>query len=328
MNNTTTTHHINIQSGKKKIKSRRKCNKAELLVMITVGSLVLLALISIKAHKETSTSTYTTWNHEFQVSWRNSHGGSKIRHLLKNRTRRRLGRNRSFWMTPEMMGNDIHCMSTRQGPLLITDNVGRVCQLSDVNEGSCCPPKMTIDYLSCFSCRPDIQCCEILEYCVSCCLSKHKEKLPATREQFDECMHLCRTSSRSIKHGNRYKHQFKHCYSFSPNDDLDGGHAHINDKSKVNNNGKYINIDKKISVIIKGKVGQDCQSACHQTSTSVLALSQEKYLDEQPLVCLEEYIPKINDCETLKKYFPCEKGCRASTGSDQPCYVPDRKSVV
>ena len=30
---------------------------------------------------------------------------------------------------------------------------------------------------------------------------------------FDACIHLCRTSSRSIRGGNEYKSALKHCYS-------------------------------------------------------------------------------------------------------------------
>jgi hypothetical protein len=51
--------------------------------------------------------------------------------------------------------------------------------------------------------------------------------------------------------------------------------------------------------------GEDCVMACARKNQ----------------VCSSPDLPWLNDCNVLKKHFPCEKGCILETGLDIPSYV-------
>ncbi|KAJ5070727.1 hypothetical protein M0811_01708 [Anaeramoeba ignava] len=122
------------------------------------------------------------------------------------------------------------CSNTRQGKDLITDSKGFVCNPFQVNpDTKCCPEtkKTGIERYSCLSCDLEIKCCEIYEYCVSCCLnSTPKEesglkgffssffqtKLEPT---FKNCKQFCRTSSDSVVNENIYKTNQKFCFDLT-----------------------------------------------------------------------------------------------------------------
>eukprot|EP00823_Brevimastigomonas_motovehiculus_P001508 TRINITY_DN12047_c0_g1_i1.p1 TRINITY_DN12047_c0_g1~~TRINITY_DN12047_c0_g1_i1.p1 ORF type:complete len:497 (+),score=65.63 TRINITY_DN12047_c0_g1_i1:15-1505(+) len=101
---------------------------------------------------------------------------------------------------------------------------------------------------------------------------------------FDECLRLCRTSSKSLKSGNKYRSTLKHCYD----DGLD-----------------LLNSTLSNFRIIVASLGVSCTQACAG----------------QSMLCHEDYLQKINDCDHLSQFFPCEAGCDHSQGVDQPAYV-------
>lgn len=144
------------------------------------------------------------------------------------------------------------CRNSVQGKFLIVDEKGYMCTTYDILPNGCCNtnklekvailsssvPSVKKTRYSCKSCNPQ-GCCEIYEYCVSCCLDPNKiqkkknpileqirkENIKLRRgedilklrlrslDRFQLCLAVCRTSSTSVKHENTYKNpNFKHCY--------------------------------------------------------------------------------------------------------------------
>eukprot|EP00744_Colponema_vietnamica_P019258 GILI01027238.1.p1 GENE.GILI01027238.1~~GILI01027238.1.p1 ORF type:complete len:344 (+),score=38.12 GILI01027238.1:127-1158(+) len=62
---------------------------------------------------------------------------------------------------------------------------------------------------SCIGCDSTRRCCEQQEFCVSCCMgpSPIGVGLP-----FQSCLSLCRTSSTSVVHNNKYRRNQRHCH--------------------------------------------------------------------------------------------------------------------
>ncbi|CAO1384464.1 unnamed protein product [Diamesa tonsa] len=103
------------------------------------------------------------------------------------------------------------CKNSKQGPKFIVDERGFVCELSDLLTTGCCniDSEKTKLY-QCESCNT-ANCCQIYEYCVSCCNNPDKvpmlEKLiskandrqsllfSSISDQFSLCLSLCRTNS-------------------------------------------------------------------------------------------------------------------------------------
>lgn len=127
------------------------------------------------------------------------------------------------------------CRNSVQGIKLIADDRGYVCERSAVLPGGCCDSNaaQTPRY-SCNSCQ-DNHCCEIYEYCVSCCLQPGKQPIlkkilkqpgdtysklfSSLRDHYELCLVKCRTSSQSVQHENSYRDpQAKHCYGENPPD--------------------------------------------------------------------------------------------------------------
>jgi hypothetical protein len=122
-----------------------------------------------------------------------------------------------------------NCRNSVQGIKLIVDDRGFVCKREDLLKTGCCnleSPHTRLHF--CDTCN-DQNCCEIYEYCVSCCLDPEKvpdlEKLIAeatdrqnllyssTNDHFEFCLAKCRTSSHSLKHENKYRDvQHRFCY--------------------------------------------------------------------------------------------------------------------
>ncbi|CAO1382815.1 unnamed protein product [Diamesa serratosioi] len=103
------------------------------------------------------------------------------------------------------------CKNSKQGPKFIVDERGFVCELSDLLTTGCCDIDSEKTKLyQCESCNA-ANCCQIYEYCVSCCNNPDKvpmlEKLIAKAndrqsllfssisDQFSLCLSLCRTNS-------------------------------------------------------------------------------------------------------------------------------------
>lgn len=63
------------------------------------------------------------------------------------------------------------CRNSEQGIDLITDERGFICQRNDVLPTGCCKIEAENTHLyACTSCN-HYQCCEVYEFCVSCCLN-------------------------------------------------------------------------------------------------------------------------------------------------------------
>ncbi|XP_043924190.1 SREBP regulating gene protein isoform X2 [Protopterus annectens] len=103
------------------------------------------------------------------------------------------------------------CRNSIQGKLLITDEMGYVCERADLQVNGCCTVNvLSSKQYSCNSCLPN-GCCSVYEYCVSCCLQPDKQPLlehflnraaaafqnlfTAVEDHFELCLAKCRTSS-------------------------------------------------------------------------------------------------------------------------------------
>ncbi|XP_075290742.1 SREBP regulating gene protein isoform X2 [Opisthocomus hoazin] len=103
------------------------------------------------------------------------------------------------------------CRNSVQGKLLITDELGYICERKDLLVNGCCNVNVPSTKLhSCDSCLPN-GCCSVYEYCVSCCLQPNKQHLlerflnraaiafqnlfMAVEDRFELCLAKCRTSS-------------------------------------------------------------------------------------------------------------------------------------
>ncbi|XP_061528768.1 SREBP regulating gene protein isoform X2 [Phycodurus eques] len=126
-----------------------------------------------------------------------------------------------------------HCRNSIQGKMLLTDELGYVCERKDLLMNGCCnvnAPRTRRHV--CKSCLAN-GCCSIYEYCVSCCLRPDKRALlerflnraaggfqnlfTAVEDLFELCLAKCRTSSQSVQHENTYRNpQAKYCYGESP----------------------------------------------------------------------------------------------------------------
>ncbi|XP_013106244.2 SREBP regulating gene protein [Stomoxys calcitrans] len=125
---------------------------------------------------------------------------------------------------------DIECRNSVQGPYLIVDERGFVCDEFYMLENGCCDVKhYATKYYTCESCDPATHCCGIYEYCVSCCLHPEKRTIlelalevikgrqamvyAQVEDQYELCMMKCRTNSHSVEHENRYRDpQHRFCY--------------------------------------------------------------------------------------------------------------------
>ena len=60
-------------------------------------------------------------------------------------------------------------------------------------------------------------------------------------------------------------------------------------------------------LMLKAARGQSCTSLCEEAGSA----------------CAEDQFAFLNDCDVLKRHFPCERGCAYQLGGDIPNYVPD-----
>jgi len=210
----------------------------------------------------------------------------------------------------ENFATNFSCSNTIQGKRLLTDSFGSVCLRENIMVGGCCHPSRRLGKLDCKTCRQDLGCCESFEYCVSCCLAQRQELGKARNEtylpphsspfsrlvdrgnnrkakeesshvdagfsldDFDRCLHLCRTSSRSVQHGNEYKSSLKHCYH------------EIIDYTET----PLLTLSELTTVFV-ARLGMSCHDACN----------------EEKGICSEESLQAANDCSELQKYFPCQQ---------------------
>ncbi|UYV84713.1 C12orf49 [Cordylochernes scorpioides] len=124
------------------------------------------------------------------------------------------------------------CRNSIQGKFLITDDKGYVCSRHQVLRNGCCSSLSARNKrYECNTCNPEIHCCKIYEYCVSCCLDPEKEILlkdflaktnlrqtyESVKDKFEFCLLKCRTSSKSVRIEHVYKDpNAKYCYGEGP----------------------------------------------------------------------------------------------------------------
>jgi len=80
--------------------------------------------------------------------------------------------------------NPPKCMVATAGKLMVVDSRGNVCErfaLGRTSHANCCAPGELYSHLSCNTCQqmPSVaagrECCELYEFCVSCCMRRHIE---------------------------------------------------------------------------------------------------------------------------------------------------------
>ncbi|MEE6525671.1 hypothetical protein FKM82_025840, partial [Ascaphus truei] len=82
------------------------------------------------------------------------------------------------WKVQFNLGNSSRlsnqCRNSVQGKLLITDDLGYVCERNELLTNGCCNINVPSSKMySCQSCLPN-GCCSVYEFCVSCCLQPNK----------------------------------------------------------------------------------------------------------------------------------------------------------
>lgn len=221
------------------------------------------------------------------------------------------------------------CRHTVSGIRYVTDSRGYVCKRNQLLNNGCCDTQYidNDNNNQCSTCDSTLQCCESYEYCISCCIQQndnelHKsaeyklsDQLPADLKQdilsnpiineyikFDSCSHLCRTSSRSVRHGNIYKNRYKHCYNELHND---------------------IDIRLDELTIVTAEQGISCSHACstlqsksHNIDNAAVGFVSGEF------ICWELFLDDINKCDYMNQYFKCKNGCITATQHDNTAELP------
>ncbi|GMT17438.1 hypothetical protein PFISCL1PPCAC_8735 [Pristionchus fissidentatus] len=135
------------------------------------------------------------------------------------------------------------CRNTVQGASRVADDRGYVCGRADVDASGCCAGAAATSRtrFTCDACRvatapvgadataASSECCDDFETCVSCCMRPDQKEallrvldttrghrlraILSARDQFELCSALCRTSSLSVRHENKYRDErSKHCF--------------------------------------------------------------------------------------------------------------------
>ncbi len=140
--------------------------------------------------------------------------------------------------------NPPKCMVATAGKLMVVDSRGNVCErfaLGRTSHANCCAPGESYYHLSCDTCQqmPSVaagrECCELYEYCVSCCMRRHIEldknqnggsgealvpHSPSAGRNytiFSWCALSCRTNSQTVVNA-----ADRHCIFTMPPDNPDG----------------------------------------------------------------------------------------------------------
>jgi len=202
--------------------------------------------------------------------------------------------------------NTTGCMNSAQGHTFITDSEGTICLRHHVQDNGCCG--RPVAELSCDGCL--LGCCEIFEYCLSCCLRtvQQHENRELNKGDFSKCLYSCRTSSRSLRRGNLYKFaNFPYCFDSNVPSMLSSyllaGRMPLFDEPQPST-GAVLTLTAIVS-----NISQSCREAC-------ASLGWE---------CHEAYFPFVNNCSALRHHFPCER-CDVDhpLGSDQPSFIVSR----
>lgn len=146
--------------------------------------------------------------------------------------------------------NPPKCVVATAGKLMVVDSRGNVCErfaLGQTSHANCCAPGEPHVHLACETCQqiPSAagrECCELYEYCVSCCMRRHLESDASTNELgtanggsgdalvphspslgrnytiFSWCALACRTNSQTVVNA-----ADRHCiFTMPPPDNADG----------------------------------------------------------------------------------------------------------
>lgn len=120
--------------------------------------------------------------------------------------------------SPSDAGSQGKCRAAWFRPYLIADDRGYVCSRDDWSGSpdQCCPGGA--ERHVCDKCDLSSGCCREFEWCVSCCLSPNAPTIRGRGvTKWVRCLDKCRTSSKSIKGGNRYASPIHHCMGKTSN---------------------------------------------------------------------------------------------------------------
>lgn len=96
---------------------------------------------------------------------------------------------------------------------LVTDERGYLCSTAELStESRCCQSRYRF---SCVTCHNQTGCCATYPACVSCCMGGGAALSPASaraRKTFEECVSLCRTSSRTLLDDSPWLRLVPHCW--------------------------------------------------------------------------------------------------------------------
>ncbi|XP_067635272.1 SREBP regulating gene protein [Eurosta solidaginis] len=168
------------------------------------------------------------------------HGGLRALHadnvLTVQRARPLIWRTLQEHLLPDEPQNrtndpDMRCRNSVQGRDILVDDRGFLCQREHLLLPSgCCDVEVAeTQYYTCYTCNATTHCCDIYEYCVSCCLHPAKRALlelvlrtitgrqaavfARVEDHFELCLVKCRTNSHSVAHENKYRDGTpKYCY--------------------------------------------------------------------------------------------------------------------
>ncbi|CAH8467093.1 unnamed protein product [Heterobilharzia americana] len=112
------------------------------------------------------------------------------------------------------------CRHIRQSHTFCVDEIGYLCNYTDLLTSSCCPSGNFKQRFVCHSCKAN-HCCSVYEHCVSCCLNPNNKRLwnqvikntkangrrylLLSTDSFEFCSAVCRTSSLTVLHENQYR---------------------------------------------------------------------------------------------------------------------------
>nr|CAH8832528.1 unnamed protein product [Trichobilharzia regenti] len=121
------------------------------------------------------------------------------------------------------------CRYTKQSYTICVDELGYICNYTALLTNSCCPSEIFEWRFACHTCK-DNHCCSVYEHCVSCCLDPNNKSLwnqviqntnansrrhlQLATDAFEFCSAVCRTSSLTVLHENRYRNSAEnYCFA-------------------------------------------------------------------------------------------------------------------
>ena len=119
------------------------------------------------------------------------------------------------------------CIHTGSGKKYVTDDTGSTCLRTQKTSYGCCNSSYSIQPCHPSYCNNTKGCCNIWEFCVGCCMNRYPtsnvQNNLESSQNFYNCQHTCRTSSRSVNRSNIYTSTWKYCYSHTDSQHVDNG---------------------------------------------------------------------------------------------------------